>query len=128
MKKTSKGYYCLECKRELTPDDVRSNACKRCEKKPAEIEYCVARIVFFMSKCQHNKKMEKPFVCCGKTWATPSFTEDLARVSYECDSCGVKGDIEPEIKHKEGCKPKFGGGLKKICAKSGKAPHVGDDK
>ena len=81
-----------------------------------------------MSKCQHAKKMEKPFLCCGKTWATPSFTEDLARVSYACESCGVKGDIEPEIKHKEDCKPKFGGGLKKTCAKSGKEPHVGDDK
>lgn len=59
---------------------------------------------------------------------TQSVSEDRARVSYECDSCGVKGDIESEFKHKPDCKPKFGGGLKKICAKSGKAPHVGDDK
>jgi len=28
-------------KRELGPDDVRNNVCKRCENKPASIEYCL---------------------------------------------------------------------------------------
>lgn len=53
--------------------------------------------------------------------------EDKARVTYECDSCGVKGDVPEKIKHKDDCKPKFGGGLKKICSKSGKVPHVSHD-
>jgi len=38
----------------------------------------------------------------------------------------VTGTVESEIKHKTDCKPKFGTGLKKICTKSGKTPHVGD--
>jgi len=54
--------------------------------------------------------------------------EDKARVTYECDSCGVKGGVATEIKHKEDCKPKFGGGLKKVCAKSGKEPHATEAK
>lgn len=54
--------------------------------------------------------------------------EDKARISYECETCGAKGDIDTEIKHKPECKPKaFGGGLKKVCAKSGKGLHVGKD-
>lgn len=46
-------------------------------------------------------------------------------MSYLCEICGVKGDIEGEVKHKDDCKPKFGSPtFKKVCAKSGKAPHV----
>jgi len=111
-KKTVKGYYCLECKRELTMDDVRGNICKRCETKPAPIEYCV--------------KFGAPFVHEGEK--TPRSDEDRARVTYECEKCGSKADIEAEFKHKPDCKPSFGTGVTKVCAKSGKVPHVGDEK
>jgi len=111
-KKTVKGYYCLECKRELGVDDVRGNVCKRCETKPAPIEYCL--------------KITPPYLHTGEKVARAD--EDKARITYECDTCGVKGDVESEIKHKPDCKPSFGSGLKKVCTKSGTAPHQGEEK
>src|SRR6185295_11240869 len=108
-KKTVKGYYCEKDKRELTPDDVRGNLCKRCETKPLEIEYCL-------------KLIPKPIDPKKKVQDPPG--EDKARVSYVCEKCGVKGDIESEVKHKDDCKPAFGTGLKKVCAKSGHMPHA----
>lgn len=108
-KKVVKGYYCEKDKRELGPDDMRGTLCKRCEQKPTEIEYCV-------------KLMAKPFDPKKKVQDPP--TEDKARISYVCEKCGVKGDIESEIKHKDDCKPSFGSGLKKVCAKSGHMPHA----
>lgn len=111
-KKIVKGWYCLECRRELTPDDVRKDVCKRCETKPAPIEYCL--------------KVTPPFLHPGEK--TPRSDEDRARVTYECETCGVKGEIESEFKHKPDCKPSFGSGVKKICTKSGTAPHLGDEK
>jgi hypothetical protein len=111
-KKTVKGYYCLDCKRELGADDVRSNTCKRCEKKPESIEYC--------------QKLSAPYVHNGEK--TPRSDEDRARVTYVCESCDVKGDIESQFKHKPDCKPSFGSGIKKVCTKSGTAPHLGDAK
>lgn len=111
-KKTVKGWYCLECKRELTPDDVRKDLCKRCETKPASIEYCL--------------KVTPPFLHPGEK--APRSDEDRARVTYECETCGVKGEIESEFKHKPDCKPSFGSGVKKICTKSGTAPHLGEEK
>lgn len=111
-KKIAKGYYCLECKRELSMDDVRSNVCKRCETKPASIEYCW--------------KISAPYVHTGEKTARPD--EDKARITYVCESCGVKGEIESEFKHKPDCKPSFGTGVKKVCTKSGTAPHLGDEK
>jgi YHS domain-containing protein len=129
VNKTVKGYYCLKCDRELSVDDVRGTECKKCETKPAEIEYCLKRLPYFVSKCQHKKRESKPFVCCNKPWSVPAgFDEDRARCTYACESCDAKATVSTELKHKEGCKPAFGGGLKKICTKSGKAPHVGDDK
>lgn len=109
-KKTVKGYYCLDCKRELTPDDIRSNICKRCEKKPEPIEYCL--------------KVTAPYLHPGEKVARSD--EDKARVTYECESCDVKGEVESQFKHKPDCKPSFGSGIKKVCAKSGTKPHVGD--
>ena len=106
-KKTVKGYYCLECKRELGADDVRGNVCKRCENKPANIEYCL--------------KISAPYLHTGEKTARSD--EDKARVTYECETCGVKGEVEAEVKHKPDCKPAFGNGLKKVCSKSGTAPH-----
>jgi len=108
-KKTVKGYYCEKDKRELTPDDVRGNLCKRCETKPLEIEYCL-------------KLVPKPFDPKKKVQDPPS--EDKARISYECEKCGAKAEFEDKVMHKSDCKPSFGNGVKKVCAKSGKMPHA----
>ena len=109
-KKTVKGYYCEKDKRELGPDDVRGNLCKRCETKATEIEYCL-------------KLIPKPFDPKKKVQDPPG--EDKARISYECEKCGAKAEIETLLKHKDDCKPSgFGGGVKKVCAKSGKMPHA----
>ena len=108
-KRTVKGFYCEKDKRELTPDDVRVNICKRCEEKATPIEYC-------------QKLIPKPYDPKKKVQDPP--TEDKARVSYLCETCMAKSDIESDFKHKPDCKPSFGGGLKKICAKSGHAPHA----
>lgn len=43
------------CKRELTVDDVRNNVCKRCETKPANLEYCVKLSPPFI-ECQSCRK------------------------------------------------------------------------
>ncbi|HEX7900180.1 MAG TPA: hypothetical protein VF950_20600 [Planctomycetota bacterium] len=130
VKKTAKGYYCLKCDRELTMDDVRGTECKKCEIKPEEIDYCVKKVPYFISKCQHKKRESKPFVCCNKPWSVPAgFDEDRARCTYECEACHAKAGVASQLKHMENCKPTLGGApLAKICAKSGKAPHVGDDK
>jgi YHS domain-containing protein len=113
-KKTVKGYYCEKDKRELGPDDVRGNLCKRCEMKATEIEYCL-------------KLIPKPFDPKKKVQDAPG--EDKARISYECEKCGAKSEIETLLKHKDDCKPSgFGGGVKKICAKSGKMPHATEAK
>jgi len=103
------------CKRELGPDDVRNGTCKRDETKPAQIEYCLKLIA---------KTLSKQEIKDGK----PAFDEDKARVSYECETCGAKGDLESQIKHKPDCKPKaIGSSLKKVCSKSGKFPHATDE-
>ena len=129
VKKTAKGYFCKKCSRELGVDDIRGTECKKCEIKPAEIEYCVKMLPYFISKCQHKKKEDKPFVCCNKPWNVPAgFNENKARCSYECESCKAKAEILAEFKHAEGCKATLGGAPKKVCSQSGKAPHVGDDK
>ena len=112
-KKVIKGWYCEKDKRELGPDDMRGNICKRCETKPLQIEYCV-------------KLMSKPYDPKKKIQDPP--TEDKARISYVCETCGATGDVEAEFKHKDNCKPTFGGGLKKVCAKSGKMPHATEAK
>lgn len=108
-KKTVKGFYCEKDKRELTPDDVRGNICKRCEEKATPIEYCV-------------KYIPKPYDPKKKVQDLP--TEDKARISYVCETCGNKSEIESDFKHKPDCKPSFSGGLKNVCAKSGKMPHA----
>ena len=50
-------------------------------------------------------------------------TPDRARMTYECTGCGEKADFEADLKHKEDCKKKTAA-LKKLCPKSGTAPHV----
>lgn len=95
LKKIVKSPWCVSCARDLGKDDIREGLCKKCETKPILIEYCVKA-------------------------GTP---EDRARISYQCASCGASSEIEAELKHEEGCTRK-GGGLKKICSKSGTAPHA----
>jgi len=111
-KKIVKGYYCEKDKRELTVDDVRNGLCKRCETKPAQIEYCL-------------KLIPKPFDPKKKVQDPPG--EDKARVHYECETCMAKAEIEEGFKHKADCKATSFAGLKKVCDKSGKFPHATKD-
>ncbi len=111
-KKIGKGNYCVSCARELGPDDVRGAGatliCKRCETRPLSIDYCV-------------KTVRGP----AQPGNPSGLVEDRARITYECGSCGAKADLEPDLKHGPACKPLFGG-LKKVCSKSGTAPHASD--
>lgn len=101
VKRIVKSPFCVSCDRELAKDDVLANkTCKRCETKPVMIEYCL--------------KMGD--------------AEDRARISYKCESCSATAEVDTDFKHEAGCKPKIGGGLKKICSKSGMAPHATDKK
>ncbi len=96
LKRLVKSLWCSSCDRELGKDDVLSSKlCKRCEGKPATVEFCV--------------KAGDP--------------EDRARVTYKCESCAATAEIEAEFKHEADCKKKVGG-LKKVCTKSGTAPHA----
>ncbi|MBI3856049.1 MAG: hypothetical protein HY293_10210 [Planctomycetes bacterium] len=101
QKKIIKAPYCVSCARELAKEDVLPNKlCKKCETKPAMVEFCV--------------KMGD--------------AEDRARISYKCDSCAATAEIESEFKHEAACRPKVGGGLKKVCSKSGMSPHATEAK
>ena len=92
-KRLIKVPWCVSCQRELGKDDIlATKVCKRCETKPILTEFCL-------------KVAE---------------TEDRARITYLCEGCKATADLEVELKHEEGCKPK----LKKICSKSGTAPHA----
>ena len=56
-----KGYWCLKCDRELTNDDVRNGMCKRCETKPAQIDYCVKPgALKYIPTCHPEKASDKP--------------------------------------------------------------------
>jgi hypothetical protein len=93
LKRIVKVPWCISCQRELGKDDVTAaRLCKRCENKPILTEFCLK---------------------VGET-------EDRARISYRCETCKAEADLEAELKHEDGCKPK----IKKICSKSGTAPHA----
>jgi hypothetical protein len=100
LKRVVKTPWCPSCNRELGKDDVRNNLCKKCETKAVQAEFCVK----------------------GRA------TEDRARVSYKCESCGASAELESEFKHEPDCKAKLGSGLKKVCSKSGTAPHATEAK
>ncbi|HLY09139.1 MAG TPA: hypothetical protein VKW04_07555 [Planctomycetota bacterium] len=101
LKHLIKVPWCVSCQRELAKEDVLpSKVCKKCETKPLLVEFCVK---------------------AGET-------EDRARVSYKCDSCAATSDLEAEFKHDDDCKRKGLGGLKKVCSKSGTAPHATEAK
>lgn len=93
LKRLLKVPWCVSCQRELGKDDLLpTKLCKRCETKPILTEFCLK---------------------IGET-------EDRARITYTCETCGAAADLAVELKHEEGCKPK----LKKLCSKSGGAPHA----
>lgn len=89
---------CSKCPQELQDRDLKGGACPKCEAKPARIEYCV--------KTDPATK-----------------AQDKARITYVCGTCGASSEIESEFKHEDDCKRKLGA-LKKVCSKSGTAPHV----
>lgn len=92
-KRLIKVPWCVSCQRELGKDDVTpTKLCKRCENKPILTEFCIK---------------------VGES-------EDRARITYLCETCKATADLEVELKHEDGCKPK----LKKVCSKSGMAPHA----
>ena len=99
LKKIVKGSWCLSCARDLGRDDIHNGVCKKCEMKPVQIEYCVKA----------------------------ASGEDRARISYQCKSCGATSEVESQFKHEDGCTQKLTG-LKKICSKSGMAPHATEGK
>jgi hypothetical protein len=102
LKHLLKVPWCVSCQRELGKDDVLPNkTCKKCENKPLLVEFCVK---------------------------VGDGGEDRARVTYRCDGCGATGDLEAEFKHEDDCKKKGLGGLKKVCSKSGTAPHATEGK
>lgn len=97
VKRIVKAPWCKDCDRELAKDDLLpSRICKKCEKKPVQIEYCV--------------KMGE--------------SEDRSRISYKCETCAATSEIDSEFKHEADCKAKIGSALKKVCSKSGMAPHA----
>jgi hypothetical protein len=110
VKKIVKGLYCPKDARELGPDDVRNGMCKRCETKAIQIEYCLKFV-------QGNPDPK------AKKGTPPPMVEDRARISYECEKCGAKSELESEFKHKDDCKAALGG-IKKVCSKSGHFPHA----
>jgi tetratricopeptide (TPR) repeat protein len=60
-KKIGKGNYCVKCDRELGPDDLRKNVCKRCEEKPKKVDVCIKR--YFQAECHPEKVDDKPVFC-----------------------------------------------------------------
>lgn len=112
LKRIVKGYYCGECKRDLLPDDMRQGKCKRCENKPSLVEFCV-------------KMVPPPPPAEGEEAPPPGLVEDRARVSYQCPACSIQADHLADLKHAAECKA-LSSGVKKICSKSGAAPHATD--
>lgn len=128
LKKVVKSPYCVGCAREIDKEDLRNGVCKRCEVKPVQIEYCVKTgDAYYQATCHPEKKGDQPILCDGKLYNIPRADEDKARIKYLCESCGATAELEPGFKHNDGCKPKLGG-LKKVCSKSGAAPHATDAK
>jgi len=111
LRRIVKAPYCAECKRDLMPDDLRKGVCKRCETKPELVEYCL-------------KMIPAPPPAEGEE-ARTGLVEDRARVTYLCTSCNAHSDRVGELKHAPDCKA-LSSSPKKICSKSGTAPHATD--
>jgi len=96
--KLEKGWWCAKCEQELADKDLKAGACAKCETKPARIEYCVRT-------------------------DPAAKTADRCRIKYVCATCGEASDVESAFKHEDDCKKKTAA-LKKVCTKSGTAPHA----
>jgi hypothetical protein len=128
QKKLVKVPWCVSCSREIGKDDLRNGLCKRCETKATNVEFCVkAGETYYQAEGHPETRSEKPFTFEGKLISVPRTDEDRARITYLCESCMATAEVESELKHQEGCKPKIGG-LKKVCAKSGTSPHATEAK
>lgn len=97
VEKPIKGYYCVDDQKELFEPDLKAGMCPMCSKKPEKTEYCVKTV----------PGQKDP---------------DRARVTYACTGCTAVADFEHELKHEESCKKKTVP-AKKVCSKSGTAPH-----
>jgi hypothetical protein len=95
--KVSRAWWCPKCGEERADKDLKSGACATCETKAVRIEYCV------------------------RTDAATK-AQDKARIHYACAACGAASEIEAEFKHDEDCRRKTAA-LRKVCSKSGAAPH-----
>lgn len=128
LKKVLKVPYCVSCTREIVKEDLRNGVCKRCETKPVTIEYCVKfGESYYQADGHPETRSDKPFTFEGKFIGVPKADEERSRISYLCEACMATAEVEVEFKHMDGCKAKIGG-LKKVCAKSGTAPHATDKK
>jgi hypothetical protein len=96
--KSVRGLWCIDDQKEVSTSDLKEGACPTCGKKPAKAEFCL------------------------KT-AEGAKTPDRARITYACAGCAATGEFEHDFKHEEDCKRK-GLALKKVCSKSGTAPHI----
>ncbi len=96
--KTARGLYCAEDQKDLAESELKDGACPTCGKKPAKVEYCV------------------------KTVAGQK-APDRARITYACAGCAATAEFESDFKHEEDCRKKSLA-LKKVCSRSGTAPHV----
>ena len=126
VKRVVRGFFCVPCKRVLKPDDMRfpARTCKRCDSASRSIEFCVKRLpALYRASCHPQKTSSRPFVCDGKLHAVPEIREDQARVTYRCKSCGTAAPFADDLDHKDGCSGSFA--VEKVCAKSGREPHVG---
>lgn len=95
--KVVRGLYCADDQRDLVEAELKNGACPACGKKPLKVEYC--------SKTPPGGK-----------------TADRARITYACAGCAATADFDKGFKHEEGCKRKSSA-LKRVCSKSGTAPH-----
>jgi len=43
---------------------------------------------------------------------------------FRRETCAATAEIDSEFKHEADCKAKIGSALKKVCSKSGMAPHA----
>lgn len=128
LKKVVKVPWCVGCAREIMKDDLRGGVCKRCEAKPVTVEYCVKTgESYYQAEGHPETRTDKPFTFEGKLISVPRADEDRCRISYLCETCGATAEVESEFKHQEGCKAKIGG-PKKVCSKSGAAPHATEAK
>ena len=127
MKSTEKAKYCPKCDKVLDKDGVdKEGKCtaKDCGTKAVEIELCVKK--HFCCGCGGS--------CCtvdqataGKCKCNKPLKEetDKCKILQECEVCHEKAIMENLVKHNDDLhKEKKDKKCKKVCEKSGTAPHV----